>query len=86
MDTLHHLMVRMTLVETLIRVLFAERAVRSANPMATVQDMRDQILRIMGNTTASSLSPEQLELIRRQLANEVNRVFDEIERRVREAP
>ena len=79
------LTIRITLVETLIGMLFAERATREADPIAAVKAMRDQMLRIMDRTTATGLAPEELVAIRGQLANETNRLFNEIEGRVREA-
>jgi len=86
LDTIHNFALRITLVETMIGVLFAERATHEVEPIATVKVMRDQMLRIMGNTTAAGLPPQELTAIRSQLADQTNRLFNEIERRVREAP
>jgi hypothetical protein len=66
--------------------LFAERALHESNPIATVAAMRGQAVRIVGNTTGPSLSAEELTAIRAGLAAAADRLFDEIEGRVRDAP
>jgi hypothetical protein len=86
MDALHQLTLRMTVLETLVGMLFAERALHEVEPIAAVKEMRAQILRIMGNTTASGFTPEQLATLKAQLADAANRLFNEIEGRVRDAP
>jgi hypothetical protein len=70
----------------MLGMLFAELATQEADPIAAAKTLREQMIRIMGRATSGSLSPEALTLERARLIDEVNRLFNEIEDRVKGAP